>query len=259
MIPPDDRGFTLVEGLFETVLAVAGELVGLDAHLDRLAAGCVALGLPPPDRADATQLMRQALTDAGLLTDRAAVRLTLTAGSGGRGLDRPQPLSPRLLATAAASPKPTGPARLVTVGVRRNEQSPTSRLKSLAYLDNVLARTEARAAGADEAVMRNTRGDIACAAAANIFWVKDARLFTPALDCGVLAGVQRARVLDWARRSGTPAQETVAGPEALGQAEAIFLTNALIGGRPVAVADRRTFQPHRLVERLAAEIDKATR
>ena len=258
MIPTDDRGFTLGDGLFETVLASGGELIRLDAHLACLAAGCATLGLPPPDRAEAGRLMRQALAKAGLGSDRAAVRLTLTAGSGGRGLDRPQTIAARLVATAAASSRPSGPARLVTARVRRNEFSPAARLKTLAYLDNVLARAEARAAGADEAVMRNTRGDLACAAAANLFWIKEGRLFTPALDCGVLAGLQRARVLVWAWAAAVPAQEVVAGPEALATAEAVFLTNALIGVRPVAAADGRTFQPHPMVDRLSAQLGDLT-
>jgi len=251
MVPADDRGFTLGDGLFETVLARGGELVALSAHLDRLTAGCAALGLPAPDRAAAARRMRQALADAGLQDDRAAVRLTLTAGSGGRGLDRPQAPSLRLVATAAPAPKPAGPARLITARVRRNERSPASRLKSLSYLDNVLARAEARAAGADEALMLNTAGALACAAAANLFWIRDGVLFTPALDCGVLAGIARGEVLAGAGRLGLAAQEVVAGPEALATAEAVFLTNALIGVRPAAALDGRAWAPHPLVEKLA--------
>jgi len=260
VIPPDDRGFTLGDGLFETVLAVGGDLLRLEAHLNRLAAGCEMLGLPAPDRTLAARLMRAALADAGLGKARAAVRLTLTAGSGGRGLDRPDSPSLRLVATAtatataAASPRPSTPARLVTAGVRRNAQSPASRLKTLAYLDNVLARAEARAAGADEALMLNTRGELACAAAANLFWVQGERLFTPALTCGVLAGVQRARVAAWMAKAGTPLQEVAAGPEALATADAVFLTNALIGVRPVAAADGHAFRPHPLVAQLARDL-----
>ncbi|MET0271573.1 MAG: aminotransferase class IV [Phenylobacterium sp.] len=243
MIQADDRGFTLGDGLFETLLAEAGALRDLDAHLDRMAAGCVVLGLPPPDRVEAEGLMGQALCEGGLTGVRAAVRLTLTVGSGGRGLDRPEPLQPTMVATAAPSPKPETPARLVTSTVRRNDQSPAARLKSLAYLDNVLARAEARAAGADEAVMLNTRGEVACAAAANLFWVADGRLHTPALDCGVLAGIQRGRVIAAAGRLKLPVAEVRAGPDALAAAEAIFLTNSLIGLRPVERLDGRGLQP----------------
>jgi branched-chain amino acid aminotransferase/4-amino-4-deoxychorismate lyase len=253
-LPADDRGFTLGDGLFETVLARRGELVGLAAHLDRLAAGCAVLGLPPPDRAAAERLMRRALAAAGLEAARAAVRLTLSAGSGGRGLDRPADLEPRLIASAAPAPRPEAPARLVTATARRNDQSPASRLKTLSYLDNVLARAEARAAGADEALMLNTRGELACAAAANLFWIADGRLFTPALSCGVLAGTARAQVLARAAALGVPACETRAGPEAPAAAEAVFLTNALIGVRPVAEVDGRALAPHRLTERLSAAL-----
>jgi branched-chain amino acid aminotransferase/4-amino-4-deoxychorismate lyase len=181
--------------------------------------------------------MRRALTDAGLQEARAAVRLTWTAGAGGRGLDRPEPLSPVLVATAAPAPKPEAPAGLMVSRVRRNDGSPASRLKSLAYLDNVLARREARAAGADEAVMLNTAGELACAAAANLFWIAGGRLYTPHLDCGVLAGLTRARVIAAAARLGEPVRAVRAGPEALEKAEAAFLTNSLIGLRPVRAID----------------------
>ncbi|CAN7517105.1 aminotransferase class IV [Phenylobacterium sp. LjRoot225] len=255
MIPPDDRGFTLGDGLFETVLAQDGALVRLEAHLDRLASGCATLGLPAPDPAEARRRMRQALAEAKLQGARAAVRLTLTAGSGGRGLDRPDGLRPRMIATAAAAPVAATPARLITAEVRRNDQSPATRLKTLSYLDNVLARAEARRSGADEAVMVNTRGELACAAAANLFWISEGRLFTPALECGALAGVTRARVLACAGELGVAVGETRAGPQALATAEAVFLTNALIGLRPVAALDGRSLSPHALVADLARALD----
>ncbi|THD77900.1 MAG: 4-amino-4-deoxychorismate lyase [Phenylobacterium sp.] len=232
MIPPGDRGLTLGDGLFETVLAEAGGLVDLAAHLDRLIAGCDVLGLPPPNRGVAEAAMREALAEASLEDVRAAVRLTLTAGSGGRGLDRPEALAPLLVATAAPAARPTTPARLIVSSVRRNEGSPASRLKTLAYLDNVLARREAQIAGAEEAAMLNNRGELACASAANLFWISGGRLFTPHLDCGVLPGIVRARVIAAADRLGRPANAVHAGPDALAGADLIFLTNSLIGLRP---------------------------
>ena len=160
MIPHDARGLTLGDGLFETILARDGVLEFLDEHLARLAEGCARLGLPGPDPAHARRLCEDA---ARTVAGRAAVRLTLTAGSGGRGLDRPVEPFPRLFATAAPAPRPKTPAALVTSSVRRNEGSPASRLKTLAYVDNMLARAEALAAGADEALMLNNRGEVACA------------------------------------------------------------------------------------------------
>ena len=247
MIALDDRGLLLGDGLFETVLSRAGVLVALGEHLDRMAAGCGVLGLPAPDRAQAEMLMRRAVAEAGLDGARAAVRLTWTAGSGGRGLDRPGAAEPRLFATAAASTGPATPARLIISAVRRNEGSPASRLKTLSYLDNVLARREATAASADEAVMLNGQDQVACAAAANLFWVRGGVVFTPSRACGVLDGIVRRQVM-----AAVAVREVMVGIEALADAEAVFLTNSLIGVREAASLDGRVFEPSARVAEIAA-------
>jgi branched-chain amino acid aminotransferase/4-amino-4-deoxychorismate lyase len=251
-VPSDDRGFLLGDGLFETVLALSGRPLFLEAHLARLARGCAVLGLPAPDEAVVAAAVEAALHGANLTEARAAVRLTWTAGSGGRGLDRPPAPQPRLVVTAAPAPPPSGPASLVVASVRRNQGSPASRLKTLAYLDNVLARREASAAGADEAVMLNLAGEIACAAAANLFWLREGLLFTPALDCGALDGIARAQVLELAAAMGVDTAEAREGPVALATAETIFLTNSLIGVREVDRIDGRELPPHPLSAALAA-------
>ena len=205
----------------------------------RLAAGCAALGLPAPKAAVLRARADKALITAGFAKARAAVRLTWTAGSGDRGLDRPTELKPRLVVTAAPAPAPKGPARLITASVRRNEHSLSSRHKTLNSLDNVLARREALQTGADEAVMLNLAGRLACAAAANLFWLEGEAFFTPALSCGVLAGTIRARVIAGLTASGREVREVAAPPEALVRAKAIFLTNSLIGVRDVSEIDGR--------------------
>ena len=229
MIDLDDRGLLVGDGLFETILAVDGVFDHLTAHLERMAAGCVTLGLPTLDLAEARRVTEAAL--GSYLVGRVAVRLTLTAGSGGRGLDRPDQPNPVLFATASPSAKPVGPASLVISSLRRNADSPLCRIKSLSYLENVLARREARLGGADEAVLLNHRGEIACASAANVFWWSDETLKTPVLSCGVLAGIARARVLDRARELGLATLEVCEPKEALDQVDLIFLTNSLIGVR----------------------------
>ena len=253
-VPGDDRGLLLGDGLFETLLWLDDELRCLDAHLDRLATGCETLGLPPLDRDEAARLCRAAPGQAGVEAGRAAVRLTLTAGSGGRGLDRPDAPEIRLVARAAATQPVSTPAALILAKTRRNEGSPASRLKTLSYLDNVLARAEARAAGVDEAVMLNNRGDLACASAANLFWITGGKLFTPALSCGVLNGITRARVLNQAAALGVETAVVAASVEVLEDAEAAFLTNSLIGVRPVSRFEGRLYAPHDLVTRLRAGV-----
>lgn len=250
-VPFDDRGLLLGDGLFETILWRDGGPVRFESHLARLARGCAVLGLPAPD----AELVRREVLAAGEGQGRAAVRVNWTAGSGGRGLDRPDAPTPRLLVRAFPATSPEGPARLSLSEVRRNDGSPASRIKSLAYLDNVLARAEARSREADEALMLNTRGEVACAAAANVFWVAEGRLYTPALACGVLDGVRRGAVIDLARGLGVEVVETRAKLDALERAEALFLTNSLIGVRPVSELDGLAFAPHALVERLASAAD----
>ena len=242
MIPDDDRGFRLGDGLFETVLAVDGDLRLWEAHMARLGRSCVALGLPAPDFDACRDAARAAL--GAQPPPRASVRVNWSAGSGGRAVDRPEVLSPRLVVTATASAAPKGPLSLRTVGVRRNEGSPASRLKTLAYLDNVLARREARAAGADEAVMLNNRGELACAAAGNLFWLRGRTLLTPALECGVLDGTVRALLMERAEAAGWSVQAVRAGPEALADADAIFVTSSGVGVCPVGSLDGVTLGPH---------------
>ena len=233
-VPTDDRGLLLGDGLFETLLWEDGQLHDLKVHAARMRDGCAVLGLPAPDLA---ALEAAALEAAAGSSGRLAVRLSWTAGSGGRGLDRPGDAPPRLIARAEPAPRPETPAGLATVGIPRNERSPASRIKSLSYLDQVLARREARAMGADEAVQLNLSGAVAGCAAANLFWISGDRLFTPTLDCGVLAGVMRARVVAAAQAMSVKVVEGAFALSALAAADAVFATNCLIGVCPAARLD----------------------
>lgn len=236
-LPSDDRGFTLGHGLFETILAKDGRLAFFEEHAARLRAGCPRVGLPAPEIGRLRAAAAAALSKAGLQTGRAAVRLSWSAGAAGRGLDMPAEPSPRLVARAAPAPAAHGPWSLALAHTRRNESSPTARLKTLSYLDNVVARAEARATGCDEALMLNLKGQLACAAAANLFWTRGGRLYTPDLACGALDGIIRARVIAAAQRRGVMVQEVVARKFVLLRAGSVFLTNSLIGAVEVASLD----------------------
>jgi branched-chain amino acid aminotransferase/4-amino-4-deoxychorismate lyase len=248
MIEPEDRGYALGHGLFETVLWEGHRLAHWEAHLARLARGSAVLGLPAPDPHACRNAVEAAMERANFPA-RGAVRLNWTAGAGGRGLDMPQPLKPQLTASVAPFEPPTGPLKLKTAQTRRNDLSPASRLKTLSYLDNVLARAEARAGGADEALMLNTRGEVTCAAAGNLFWLRDETVCTPALVCGVLDGIIRAEVLAECRRMGIATAEVRAGIGAL-RATSVFLTNSLLGVREVARLDGARLPASRLVAAL---------
>lgn len=238
-IDPRDRGFLLGDGLFETIRAERGRLPLLERHLDRLEAGIATLGIPLPEPRDAIAAASLEVLEANRLTNHsAAVRLTLSRGRGPRGLVPPPEPEPTLLITAAPLVEQVpAPGRVVISTLRRNEHSPLSRIKSLNYLDGVLALREAKERGADDAILCNTAGRLACASAANLFIVRGGALLTPGVGEGVLPGVTRALLLQLAREIGSSAEEAALPTSALEGAEEAFLSNSLIGVRPLVAVD----------------------
>ena len=244
-ISPLDRGFTLGDGLFETLRVAGGTVLRVEAHLARLAAGARVLGLPLPALDLAAALTTTA--EANAITD-GALRLTVSRGVGPRGVLPPAEPAPTLVITAAPLPPPAAPARLVIVErTRRNEFSPLAQVKSLNYLDNILARQEAAARGADDGVLLNTREGVAETSIANLFAVLDGALVTPPLDAGVLPGIMRAAVL------AKGAAERPLSAADLARAEEIFLTSAL-GIRSVAALEGRELPARDAAARLRAVI-----
>ncbi|MBF0093655.1 MAG: aminotransferase class IV family protein [Alphaproteobacteria bacterium] len=232
-IDPSDRGFTLSDGLFETLRVRAGIPQRLDAHLKRLRAGASLLGLPVPLDDDALTEALISTAAANGLAD-AVLRLTLTRGPAPRGLLPPGSPSPTLLIVAGPPPPPAGPLYAVVATVtRRNEHSPLSRCKCLAVLDNVLARREAAERGAEDAILLNTAGRLAETTIANLFLVIGGRVMTPPVEEGALPGVRRAEVI-----SRLDAVETPLDPGDLPRAEEAFVTNAL-GVRPLVAVNER--------------------
>lgn len=238
-IDPAERGLLLGDGLFETLLCRGGRIVRLAAHLARLEAGAAVLGIPLP-AVDLAQAAGALIEASGLAGRDAALRITLTRGPGPRGLLPPAEPHPTLLITAVAQPAAqSGGLAAVIATIRRNEQSPLSRLKTLNYLDNVLAKREAVARGADEAILLNTIGRLASATAANLFLVRGRSLFTPPVSEGVLPGITRAAILAAAPALGLALVETPLEPEQLRAADEAFISNSLIGVRALAALDGR--------------------
>jgi branched-subunit amino acid aminotransferase/4-amino-4-deoxychorismate lyase len=251
-LPLDDRGLLLGDGVFATLRALDGQLLDFDAHYQRLSDACEALSLPPIAADDMRRICLEATSLLGapqsdLPKSDLIVRFTVTAGSGGRGLVRPQNVQLRTFARAFARPAPPAQVSLCIAAIRRNEYSPTSRHKTLNYLDNVLAREEALRNGFDDALMLNTKGEVACSTVGNIFWFEDNRLITPALDCGVRDGAMRAHVLTAARRLGLEVYE---GFHILQAAESepaytgAFICNSVTGIVPVSQVGALVPAPH---------------
>ncbi len=240
-IDPRDRGFLLGDGVFETFAAADGYVYRLAEHLARLRAGAALLGIPAPaDDDDVVRAVQAVLEANGLARGRAALRLTLSHGVGQRGLLAPAEPHPTLLLTAVAASVPPETMTAVTATVRRNEQSPAAAIKHMSYLDNVIARNEAAARGADEALMLNTAGNIAEASAANVFAIDfGGTLATPALTEGALPGVTRQAVIELAAGLDLGVRETILPVERFAEADEAFLTNSLIGVCPLVALDGR--------------------
>jgi branched-chain amino acid aminotransferase/4-amino-4-deoxychorismate lyase len=222
-IAPSDRGFLLADGVFETIRASTGDLLWLDDHLARLHAGAGLLGIPVPLAGDAIAAGLRELIRANGLPD-GAVRLTLTRGpSARRGLWPPdEPAAPTLLATVAPRVAPA-PARLIFCGTtRRNAFSPLSRVKYLAYGDAILAKREALAKGATDAVLFNTGGNAACCTVGNIFVRQEDGWTTPPVSDGALPGLARARLL-----TAIGAQKRSLTADDLANAREAVITNSL--------------------------------
>jgi branched-chain amino acid aminotransferase len=240
-IDPADRGFLLADGLLATLRAYAGRPFRLFEHLARLRADSARLGIPVPlSDADLNNAVA-ALLDANQLGQSdASIRITLTRGAGPRGLLPPEAPTPTLMITAAryAAPEPR-PRSAGIASVRRNDRSPTAQIKTLAYLDNILALRESVGRGFDEVLLLNTRGRVAGGSHANLFLVIGGTLCTPPPSEGVRPGITRGLVLDLARDLGLPVQEKPLKAAALDSAEEAFLTNSLVEIAPLGRIEDR--------------------
>ena len=248
VIDPSDRGFTLGDGLFETLRLTARGPLFTDRHLARLRHGAALLGIPVPFSDEAIKEGVAALIRATGI-DTGSVRVTLTRGPGPRGVLPPSDVRPTLIITLAPPPPQFGPVRIMIASVtRRNEFSPLCGIKSLNYLDNILARREAAQHGFDDAILRNTQGRVAETSIANLFAVIDGQLLTPPTSEGVLPGIARGLLLE--RCGGMVRPLSV---EDLRRASEIILTSAL-GIRPVTALESQEIGMGPVAGTLAAAI-----
>jgi branched-chain amino acid aminotransferase len=228
LLSPFDRGFTLADGLFETMRARGGTVFRLDAHLDRLCAGARLFGIPiPPGLRDHVAAASRTAFSHGY--EHASVRLTVTRGPAPPGLAPPAHPAPTVALAISPLASPHEPRAIVATmaSARRNEYALTSGVKTLAYTESVLALSRAKVAGADDAIFLDTMGHVSEATASNFFAVIDGALVTPPLSCGVLPGITRAAVLELAPALGiTTMEREIAEPE-IAMASELFLTSSI--------------------------------
>jgi branched-chain amino acid aminotransferase len=235
-IDPFDRGFTLGDGVFDTLTAFHRIPFAGTRHLERLASQAEAIGIAV-DGERVREGWEAVLERAE--TDKLILRTTVTRGAAGRGLWPATTPTPTLAVSAAPwSPELFAKeVRLATSAVLRNPGSPSSRLKALGYLDHVLAAREAAGKGADDALLLNVAGHVACTTIANVFAIVGGRLVTPPLSDGVMPGIMRALVLEAARSAGLGAGERSLSPQELSDADAVLVTNSVRFLSPVVSLD----------------------
>lgn len=250
-----DHGLLYGDGIFEGIRFYHGRAFRLAAHLRRLQQSAAALRIGIPyGPGELEQGVRQII--GAFDGDHGYLRLLVTRGEGPLGLDADTCGRPNVIiiadhmALANDTQRLRGVRAMVAATRRLPADSLDPRIKSLNYLNQVLARMEAHQAGADEAILLNRNGHVAEGSADNVFVVSDRTLLTPPCSDGALDGITRAVVLQLAAAAGYTAQEAHLGTYDLYTADECFLTGTgaelipvrMIDGRPLESCPGPVFQ-----------------
>ncbi len=237
-----DHGFLYGDGVYETIRSYGSRIFMRDQHLARLRRSAEAIGLsiPIPEK-EWPALLYEAMERNDVGNDRvdAYIRITISRGEGDIGLD--PALCPRptvVMMTNALRPYPVqmyqDGVSLIIARTRRNLPAALSpQIKATNFLNNILAKREAIAAGAFDAVLLNWQDKLTECTVSNLFFVHNGRLRTPALDCGILDGITRDLVLLLAREEGVAVEEGHYTALDLSEASECFLTNTSMEIMPV--------------------------
>ena len=239
-----DHGLLYGDGVFEGIRAYSGKIFRVDVHLKRLYDSARAIRLNIPLSVQQFQAALEQTVNANNFKD-CYIRAVVTRGVGYLGLNPNKCEKPSVIIIAdmiEMYPKETyekGMA-IITASVIRNHPNALSpRIKSLNYLNNILAKIEAVDAGVAEAIMLNHLGSVAECTADNIFIVKAGELLTPTMYDGILEGVTRDTILMLARKQGVPTRETTLQRHDLYVADECFLTGTGAEVVPVTKIDNR--------------------
>ncbi len=240
-----DHGLLYGDGVFEGMRSYQGTVFRLDAHLDRLCNSAKAIWLEIP-------MSKEAIADAVNETLRrnhlqdAYIRLVVTRGSGTLGLDPNRTSNPQVIIitdhiTLYPAEYYENGLEIVTVSTIRNHPAALSpRVKSLNYLNNILAKIEGLQAGCVEALMLNHKGELAECTGDNVFLVRGGVLLTPPIDAGILEGITRQAVIDLATEGNIPVREIPLTKHDVYIADECFLTGSAAEIVPVVKVDSRT-------------------
>ncbi|MBK8563542.1 MAG: aminotransferase class IV [Saprospiraceae bacterium] len=268
-----NRSFRYGDGLFESIRAFDGRLPFFHYHWQRLMAGLSSLGIEKPPYFSPDFFQNEI---AKLTNNQGNWRIRLTVWRSGGGLYTPATNQPEFLIEAVpfsssrfelneglrigVFPSPLLPTANLNQSTPDNPQFPNfpiSNFKLTSALPYVLAAQYKQANGLDHSLLLNTAGRLACANSANIFWVKNGRLFTPPLSEGCVAGTMRAILFDIAKATKIKVQEKKGRLADLAEAEEVFLTNAIQGIRWVKeIQGMEQRYGHELVKRLVTALNE---
>ena len=241
-----DHGFLYGDGIYETMRVYDGVTFMLDEHLRRLYRSASIIGLSIPFDVDSLKAYVYDTLIANSLKD-AFVRLTISRGHGPIGLDPDLCPSPTVVIIAQEMkvyPKSfyeRGISVIIAETKRNFREALNPQIKSLNFLNNILAKIEAKKKGAYDAIMLNVYGKLAEGTISNIFFFKDNVICTPSTECGILDGITRGIVIEIAMRYGLIVKEGEFTMEDLYSAEEVFITNTTLEVMPVSKVDDKEY------------------
>jgi 4-amino-4-deoxychorismate lyase len=228
------RSLFYAEGVFETFRWKGSPPVFLDKHLGRMKHGAELIGIPFPGEKSLKDAVERAAGRSKIAD--AHVKLCLLSSGPLKFYERSD--GGRVLVSVNEYNPPKEYMRGHVTPSKRLSTSPLLGIKSLNYLENVLARRRAESRGYDEAIFLNERDEVTEGSATNIFWVKDGVLHTPGVECGLLPGITRGALISVAPELGFEVKEGRFGLNDVLTSQGAFFTNSLIGIAALAEVDK---------------------
>jgi len=256
-----DHGFLYGDGIYETMRAYSGVVFQFERHIERLRRSAAFIKLQLPEYRHIRSAVEVTL-DANKLSN-AYIRITVSRGKGPIGLDPDLCTEPTFVVFAEKFNEYPDQfykrgVRLIIAKTRRNlKDALDPKIKSLNFLNNILAKMETKEKDAYEAVMLNADGFVAEGTVSNIFFVRDNVLCTASQDVGILDGITRELVVSLAKRNGIMVNEGKFYPEELLQSSEVFFTNTTAEVMPVCRVEDKDFDVGDMTRSLHALYDEA--
>ena len=259
-----DHGFLYGDGIYETMRSYDGVVFMLDEHIRRLHRSASLIGLRIPKNAAGIKAAIHETLKANSLKN-AYIRLTVSRGPGPVGLDPELCKKPTFVIIAnefKEYPKAyyKNGIRLIISGTKRNlKEAVNPQIKSLNFLNNIIAKAEAKERGAHEALMLNANGYLTEGTISNIFFISNQILCTPSTNCGILDGITRKIILELAVKNRIKIKEGRFRKEALYNASEAFITNTTMEVMPVSRVDKNKYKVGTITRLLHREYKKEVR